>query len=651
MPQPPQSRRIYWFGVFELDLGAGELRKHGTRIRLQQKPFQALAILIARPGELVVRGEFQQPLWGETFVEYEDNLNHVIKRLRDTLGDTAETPRFIETAPGRGYRFVAPVEVLETPNAETFPAATRPAKQPALSKWAWGLAALAAVLAMAAIGVNFVGPSDEPSSPPVAAPVKPSVAVLPFTNLSADPREEYFADAMTDVLIGDLAKVGALRVISRTSVMPYKGSDKSLRQIGRDLNVSHVVEGSILHTGGQVRITAQLIEAATDEHVWTETYEKDRAGTIPLQAEIAGAIARAIQVELTPEEELRLAAARPVRPEVYETYLKARSFFDAGDTDKAIEYFQRTIEMDPDYAPAYSWLADSYIMSGWWTGSPEVTFSQAKVAALKARDLDDTLAEPHLLLGRIRAHYEWEWAEADQHFQRALALNPNHAGAYLAYSHYLLIVNRRKEALAMAERAMELDPLSPSTVGRVGESYHFVNDLDQAIENLRAALEMEPQGVLWHVNLGCLYTMKGEYDKAIASLERAIPLAGPNLGPQAVMAWSYAKAGDRAKARSILDDLDKKSPGGHASHYSRAYVYAALGDLDRAFAMLDQAVEERWPYVGSVTVLPPYDELRSDPRYQQFLKKIGLDKIHSQAIENDRGGSQPARVRVRPAAQ
>lgn len=635
MTESPQPPRVYRFGVFELDLGAAELRKHGTRIRLQQKPFQALTILVASPGDLVARDEFRHELWGDTFVEFEDNLNHVIKRLRDTLGDTAETPRFIETVPGRGYRFIAPVEVLETPGAKTLPAATAPGRQPALSKRAWVLAGLAAVLAAVAVGINFVGPSGEPSAPAIAAPAKPSVAVLPFTNLSADPREQYFADAMTDVLIGDLAKVGALRVISRTSVMAYKGSDKSLPQIARDLNVSHIVEGSVLHTGGQVRITAQLIEAATDEHVWTETYEKDRAGTIPLQAEIAGAIARAIQVELTPEEELRLAAARPVRPEVYETYLKARSFFDAGNTDKAIEYFQRTIEMDSDYAPAYSWLSDSYIVSGWWTGPPKLTYSQAKAAALRARDLDDTLAEPYLLLGRIRAHYEWEWADADQYFQRALALNPNHAGAYLAYADYLLIVNRRDEALAMAERALELDPLSPSTVGRVGQSLHFADDLDRAIEDLQAALEIEPQGVLWHVNLGCVYTMKGEYGKAIASLERAVPLAGADLRPQAIMAWSYAKAGKRAKARAILDDLEKKSASGHASHYSRAFVYAGLGDLDRAFAMLDQAVEERWPYLGTVTVLPPYDDIRSDPRYQLLLKKIGLDKIRSQTIAAD----------------
>ena len=593
MTEPPQSRRVYRFGVFELDLGAAELRKHGTRIRLQQKPFQALTILVARPGQLVARGEFQQPLWGDTFVEFEDNLNHVIKRLRDTLGDTAETPRFIETVPGRGYRFVAPVEVLETPSAETLPAAPAPAKQPALSRRTWVLDALAVVLAAAVIFVNFVWLSGEPSSPPIAAPAKPSIAVMPFTNLSADPGEQHFADAMTEVLIGDLAKVGSLRVISRTSVVPYKESDKSLPEIARELNVSHVVEGSVLRTGGQVRITAQLIVAETDEHVWSETYEKDRADTIPLQAEIAGAIARAVQVELTPEEEQRWAAARPVQPEVYDTYLKARSFFDEGDTTKAIEYFQRTIEMDPDYAPAYSWLADSYIMSGWWTGSPKVTFSQAKVAALKARDLDDTLAEPHLLLGRIRAYYEWEWEDADQYYQRALALNPNHAGAYLAYSHYLLIVNRRQEALAMAEKALELDPLSASTIGRVGESYHFANDLDRAIEDVQAALEMEPQGVLWQVNLGCIYTMKGEYDQAITGLERAVSLADPNLGPQSAMAWSYAKAGNRAKAQAILDDLEKKSSSGHASHYSRSYVYAALGDLDRAFAMLDQAVEER----------------------------------------------------------
>ena len=632
------------FGGFELDPLAEQLSKRGLPLRLQPKPLQALTVLLERPGQIVSREELRQRLWGaDTFVEFDDGLNHAIKKLRDVLEDSADHPRFIETLPGRGYRFIRQVEVVEPPVGSRGPepdprgtgdqAGFRPGggRAPA-SRVSVGRrrALLRAAALLAACG--FVGlavwvilpPANAPLAPP-SATAKPAVAVLPLANLSRDPAQDYFADAMTEALIGELAKIAALRVISRTSTMRYRQSDKGLLEIARELKVSHVVEGSVLHVGDQVRITAQLIEGDQDRHLWSESYERGLGDILALQGEVARAIAKAIQVELTPEEEVRLAAAHPVRPEVYKTYLEGRSLFERGNTHEGIEHFQRTIEQDPDYAAAYSWLADGYTTLGWWTGPPIEMLPKAKMAALKARQLDPTLAEPYLLLGKIRAHYEWDWVDAEKYFQRALELNPNHVRAYLGYANYLAIMGRRQTAIEMARRAEDLDPLTASTIGLAGDIYYFAREYERAIQHYRTAREMQPNGALWHAMLGCIYTDTGRYKEARASLQRSIPLAGEDLRPKALLGWSYARSGNRTKAPQVLDELERASAPTHGSRYSRAFVYAALGDLDRAFAMLDQAVQARWPFLGAVTVLPPYDGVRSDPRYAELLKKIGLE--------------------------
>ena len=642
----PRFRTSFRFGPFELSLEAGELRKHGTRIRLQQKPFQALTLLAGRPGALLTREELQRQLWdSDTFVEFDDSLNHVIKRLRDALGDSAERPRFVETVPGQGYRFIAPVETIQPQPASSEPSSVagmgeRPAiaqaPEPLPRRRTRPLSMAAATLIVAAVlaGLVFwVSKQTPTTSSSVSTPVtKPVVAVLPLADLSEGSGESYFALAMTDELIGQLAKIGGLRVISRTSTMRFEDSDKSLPEIAQQLGATHVLEGSVLRTGGRARITTQLINASDDQHVWSDTYTRDVDDVIGLHSEVARNIARAIQVELTPDEELRLAAAHPVKPEAYQTYLKARSLFQQGNTHEAVEYFQRTIELDPDYAPAYSWLADIYIIHGWWSGPPVEILPKAKLAALKARELDNSLAEPHLLLAKIRAFYEWEWEDAEKHYQRALERNPNHARAYLGYGTYLTVLGRPDEAVEMAQRAVDLDPLSASTMGTAGDIYYFVDDYEQAIHHYRAARDIQPAGAIWHAMLGCVYTDSGRYAEVLENLRRSIPLAGVDMRPQSILAWCYARSGDRGAARKILDELERVGTPENSSHYSRAFVYASVGETDRAFALLDQAVQERWGFLGTITVIPPYDAIRSDPRYAVLMGKIGLEPRETEQV-------------------
>jgi len=617
------EQRVYAFASFKLDTNALELKKANVRVRLSGKPMEALVLLVEEAGRIVKREELQQRLWGsETFVDFEDSLNHAIGRLREALGDDPKSPRFVETVPGVGYRFVARLDAApdqESPPKPVSATSGRP-------KWAW--VAGAALLVVAAWAVLNVVPDAEPEveSPPAGAQT-PSIAVLPFDNISALPEHRVFADSIADSLTNELAKIGSLRVISRTSTLRYRQPVISLPEIAKELGATHVIEGSALLAGGRVRIIAQLIEAASDEHLWAGSYEEPPDGLIGLQGRVAAEIARAIQIELTPEEEARLAAARPVDLETYTTYSQARDASANGRVAESIRLLERTIELDPDYAPAYSWLADAYIRGGWWNQKPDDVLYRAKEVALKALRLDETLADPHLILGQVRSNFEWEWEDAERHYLRALELNPSYAQAYLAYGNYLVIVNRSDEAIRMAEEALKIDPLSVQTIGGAGQIHHAARSFDRAIDLLKTARGMTGDGPFWRVELACVYTMSGKFDEAVQELAPLADVAGPDPRPRSVLAWSYAVAGDREKAFAIRDDLEAEFGSDDTRSYWIAYVHAALGDLDKAFAMLDRAAEDRWPYVGSVTVLPPYDSLRSDLRHEIFLERIGLKGI------------------------
>src|SRR5437899_2822624 len=546
------------FGAYEFDLRAGELRKHGMRIKLQEQPCQILAILLEHRGEMVTREELQSRLWPRnTFVDFDHSLNTAVMRLREVLSDSSENPRFIETLPRRGYRFVAPVEerpasLTETTQTQTgevgVSQSALPKDNPTLPPVSPELPATAAkavrrvsrpmvmsgaVFLLGIILAGGLGARYLRKTSVVAAPAAQitSLVVLPFENLSADKDQAYFADGMTDELIAHLAKIRSLRIISRTSSMEYKGTHKTLSQIARDLNVDAVVEGTVLRSGDRVRITAELVQVATDRHLCAETYESQLGHVLGLQSQVASAIVNEIRVNLSPEEQQRLASARTVTGESYENYLKGRYYWNKRSQEgltKAIEYFQLAIEKDPNYALAYAGLADCYSIIGSaivGTVPSQDVAPKAKAAAVKALQLDDTLAEAQTSLATVRFNYDWDWAGAASGFQRSIALNPSYATAYQRYSLYLMAMGRTNESLVQMTRARELDPLSISMNFSLGWRLYMARKYDQAIEQLQNTLEMDPNFALPRMVLGQAYEQKNTYPQALSELQKAVGIS------------------------------------------------------------------------------------------------------------------------------
>ena len=458
-PAVPTPRTIR-FGVFEIDVRSGELRKQGRKIRLEGQPVNILICLLENPGELVTREELHRRLWpADTYVNFEHGLNAAVKRLRRALNDSADNPRFVETLPRRGYRFLAPVRadpgediriVEEIPPAKSDSASEEP---PAGEKhhrvppqWLldWKKLGIALLLVFAILTAWMLRPTN--SRPPVIR----SLAVLPLENLSHDPAQEYFADGMTDELITELGQISGLRVISRTSVMTYKGVRKSLPQIARELNVETVVEGTVLRSGDQVRITAQLIQAAADKQLWAQSYEGDVHQTLALQRQVGRAIAEEIHIELTSREREVLKSVKAVNPDAYEAYLKGRYFWNKRTGDglkKAIDYFSQAIEKDPGYAQAYAGLADSYALMGDWEYGvlpPTEAFPKAKAAAAKALTLDNTLGEAHTSLAFVLDLFDWDWGAAEREYAQAVELSPSYATAHQWYTWHLIVLGRKR---------------------------------------------------------------------------------------------------------------------------------------------------------------------------------------------------------------
>jgi TolB-like protein/DNA-binding winged helix-turn-helix (wHTH) protein/Flp pilus assembly protein TadD len=500
--EPPPSRPTYRFGDFEFDPASGELHKDGQKVRLQEQPFQILTLLLTRPGEVVTRDEVRRVLWpDDTFVDFDVGLNSAVKRLRDALGDSAENPRFVETLPRRGYRFIAPLEAPPPMAAPTIegPTVTPPAVTPAgfrIRSWT-GAAAMGTVALLAALTVSGLWPRLHSRAVSVSTPIK-SLAVLPFENLGGDAEQDYFADGMTDSLITSLAQVHALRVISRTSVMQYRRANKALPRIAEELDVDAVVEGTVSRAGDRVRITAQLIQATTDRHLWAQSYEREMRDVLSLQREVAAAIAQAVEVKLRPEEQRRLTrASAAVQPEAYEAYLKGRFYWSKRSPEtslKAVGYFQQAIERDPAYAPAYSGLSDTYrAFDVQGLAPPRECMPKAEDAARKALALDDTLAEAHASLAGVLYRYDWDWDGAEREFRLSLELEPNYAEGHRAYAVYLMTVRRHEEALAEARRARELSPLSLVINTELGLALVRLGRYDEAIEQLQKTLEIDPK--------------------------------------------------------------------------------------------------------------------------------------------------------------
>ena len=501
------------------------------------------------------------------------------------------------------------------------PAIARPAVLATLRR-ALPLAALVVTLAIVALVSLLLWRGTRTAVP---ARIQ-SLVVLPLTNLSADPEQDYFADGMTEALITDLSKIRALRVISRTSAMRYRGLKKSLPEIARELDVDAVLEGSVLRVGDRVRITAQLIEATSDRHLWADSYDRDVRDVLSLQSEVAQAVAREIKITLTPEEQSRLGRARRVNPEALEAYLKGR-FAWSKRTEEAlkesIEYFQRAIEIDPAYTVAYSGLADAYGILGNNQFTPaHDSFPKARAAALRALELDGSLAEAHASLAFCMQNYDWDWPGAEREYQRAFELNPNYAPAHQWRAFYLVGMGRYAEAVDEIKNARQLDPLSPRINSNVGLMFYYAHDYEQALLELRKTIELDPVGSRWF--LGWVYVQKRMYDEAIAvSLERSQLLGGKGTSlPD--LAHAYAAAGKRVQARQTLEKIKEQLKRTHIPPDAIALVHVALGEKDQALALLEEAYRQRNVVFYWLKADPRFDPLRSDPRFQDLLRRVGL---------------------------
>jgi TolB-like protein/DNA-binding winged helix-turn-helix (wHTH) protein/Flp pilus assembly protein TadD len=637
MPEASSRVRLR-FGVFEVDLRAGELRKHGVRLRLQEQPFQVLAMLLERPGETVTREELRNRLWtGDTFVDFDHGVNKAVNRIRDVLGDSATSPRFVETVARRGYRFIADVAVVgapvarsETRTEDLVPVASEsvapvpPSPFPRrLRRWhPWAFTGIALALASLAVVFGMLQRRNQP------APIR-SLAVLPLENLSGDTSQEYFADGMTDELIATLGQISALRVISRTSVMPYKRARKPLPLIARELNVEALVEGTVLRSDGRVRITAQLIEARDDKHLWSETYDGDLRDTLTLQNKVARAIAEQIRVNLNTQEQATLRHGRLVDPEAHEAYLKGRYFWNkrtGPDFDKAVEYFGRAIERDPNYGQAYSGLADTYALLGDWEYgvlAPKEAFPRAKAAAVKALQLDNTLGEAHTSLAFCLDGFDWDPKSADNEFRRGIELNPGYATAHHWYAWHLALLGRNNDAIVEMKKAQTLDPLSLIINADLAELLLIAHFTDDSIQQSRKTIEMDANFALAHNQLGLAYLRSQRHDEAISELRKAVQLSAGSPTCTANLARAFAVSGRKDEAARLLDDL-KHLRAAYSNASEIAVVYAALGDNDQAMTWLEKGYEER--FNPGVLLRPGFDPLRADRRFQELERRIGISR-------------------------
>src|ERR1035438_1040697 len=614
------SIRGVCFGTFEFEPDISELRKHGLRIKLRGQPIEVLTMLLQHPGEAVTREDLQKRLWpADTYVDFEHSLNAAMKRLRAALGDSADAPRFIETLAGRGYRFIAPLsqpaEVV-TPAPQVIAPEQKPDQKPTRRpRLALLAAGIAGFVLLALIGIHLLSIRDTVRNRTFSGSIR-SLAVLPLANLSGDPDQEYFVDGMTDALRQHLEGISSLRVISRTSSMHYRGSGKPLPDIARDLNIDAVVDGSVLRSGDRVRISAALIQAATDKRLWSNSYEGDLRDVFALQASVARSIAAEIRVTLTAPDRARLARVRTSNPDAYLAYSKGRFFWNKLTEEglkRAIGFFQQAVDKDPDYALAWDGLADCWLPLGWYGYlSPEATFPHAKAAVTRALSLDDSLAEAHTSLAFVNLYYDRDWVGAEREFRRAIDLNPNYANGHHWYGEFLSLVGRHKQAIEESQRARELDPLSNIINTWVGSRYFFARQYDKAIEEYRNAIEMDPNFVPARLVLGQAYEQKGMRQEAIAELERAVDLGGGNSVYAASLAHAFGVAGRRAEALKVLGNLNKTAQSRFVSSYDLALAHLGLGDKAKIFELLRAAVQERSPRVAFLGVDPRFDGLRAD---------------------------------------
>lgn len=641
---------IFEFGEFRLDSGRFELSRNGRSLRLERKPLELLILLAESNGQLVTREEIAGRLWdSEVFVDTEHGINTAISKIRQTLRDDPEHPRFVQTVTGKGYRFIPSLGAGETElNPQTLApisagnGALIPESTPSLAEsrapvvqqaapegirtshsppaalrktWFAGIIGLVALCALLALAYRVLPPSHP--QPAIA-----SLAVLPLDNLSGDPNQDYFADGMTDELTTELARISTLRVVSRTSVMPEKGRHRPLQQIARDLNVDAIVEGSVVRSGDRIRITAQLIDARSDKHLWAESFEGSTGDVLALQDNVAHEIATQTNAALAPDAGAKTTATRRIDPAAHDAYLRGRYFLEKRDVAKSVAYFQKAVEIDPQWSQSYSGLAGALHREETDVSSYFGVMTRGEAAAHRALDLDPSNGEAYSTLGMFQATFEWNWTEAEQNIRRGIALSPNSSDAELYYAVLLDILNRPEAAVTHMRRALELDPQSFIMNRHLGSTLFFARHYEEALAHLAQAAEMEP-GKIGDV-LGwqsSVYEAMGNRDKAV---ELDSQLKGLN-DPAATnrLRSIYSRGGWEAYWRpSIKRSSDRQEQV--CAAYGTATAYIRIGQPDRAFQYLNRAADQKCDAVLWIQVSPLFDGIRSDRRYNDLLKRLNL---------------------------
>ncbi len=620
------------FGIFEVDLQAGELRRQGIRVKLQQQPFEVLAMLLEHPGEVVTREEIQKRLWpADTFVDFDRGLNRATNRLRESLGDEADSPRFIETLPRRGYRFIAPVtkwdesgHVAEQlpPRADAVPANGGP-HSPRFDRARLRIGFLIATVAIALLTLAAWFGFFRPRAGAIE-----SVAVLPFSNDSSDSNAEYLSDGITESLINNLSQLPNLRVMARSTVFRYKAKDTDPQKIGNDLHVQAVLSGRLLQQGNVLIIQAELMDVKTGVQLWGGQFNRSAEDVLALQDDLSREIAEKLPVKLTGEQKQRLARRNTENPEAYRFYLKGRYYWNKRSPEgmqKAANYFQQAIDKDPAYALAYAGLADTYVYLSFFNMvAPRDAMPRAKAAAAKALEIDDNLAEAHVSLGYISYAYDWDWPAAGKHFDQALALDPAYTRAHIFYPFYLSSRGQSQEAVAVAKGALDLDPASPSLSHSLAVQFYLTRQFDQAIEQCHKTLEMDPNFGVAYAVLGQTYLAKGMNSEAAPVLEKYSALGQGSADSLALLGYSQARRGEKRKALRTIEELKATSKKSFVPAFYFALVYAALDDKDQAFMWLEKGYDERFARFAYLKLEALWDPLRSDERFNGLVRRVGI---------------------------
>jgi TolB-like protein/DNA-binding winged helix-turn-helix (wHTH) protein/Flp pilus assembly protein TadD len=621
------------------DPSSDELQRAGRVLKLERIPAAVLLLLVERRGQVVKRDDIVERVWGkDVFLDTDNSINSAIRKVRLALKDDPESPRFIQTISGKGYRFLAQADVVDTepqnlPIPVPIPEPPTPIDRTAVTasvnrkhlfhRGPVLVAAIALVSVAAVISLRSRNVATTAHSP-----IR-SLAVLPLKNLSGDPSQEYLADGMTESIIGRLSAIRELRVISRTSSMRFGDTKLSIPDIAKQLNVDAIVEGSVIRDGTRIRVHAQLIRAATDEHFWSETYDREFRDVLSLQSDVAQSIAQRVQVTITRPERQRLASVSPVPPEVYENYLKGRYALgksnNRADLEKCIAYFQQAIEKDPSFAPAYVGLSGAYFYLGTiFIGvPPEEVRPKATAAAQKALELDPQSVDAHLWMAQLQM-LQWQWTEAESEFRHALELNPNSGGAHAGLAYWLAMQGRTDEALTWARRGRELDPFEVSDAS-LSWLLFLAHRFPEAVQESRIAVSVQPDdpGALWY--LGYALIANGQPEDAIPPMEKALAISNRSPGVIGVLIRAYAHASRRADALRLLDELKRRQKSGYVPAGAFVNAYLGLGETDEAFAALEQGYKEHSNILQFLKVHPHFDPVRNDPRFRDLVRRVGLN--------------------------